>query len=34
VRAVVDLLAEVASTRIAAIENYAHTQVALMVRRL
>jgi len=31
---VVDLLAEVASTRIAAIENYAHTQVALMVRRL
>jgi light-regulated signal transduction histidine kinase (bacteriophytochrome) len=33
-RAAVDLLAEVASTRIAAIENYAHTQVALMVRRL
>jgi hypothetical protein len=30
----VDLLAEVASTRIAAIENYAHAQVALMVRRL
>jgi light-regulated signal transduction histidine kinase (bacteriophytochrome) len=34
VRAAVDLLAEVASTRIAAIENYAHAQVALMVRRL
>jgi light-regulated signal transduction histidine kinase (bacteriophytochrome) len=34
VRAMVDLLAEVASTRIAAIEHYAHTQVALMVRRL
>ena len=33
-RAAVDLLAEVASTRIAAIENYAHAQVALMVRRL
>lgn len=33
-RQAVDLLAEVASTRIAAIENYAHTQVALMVRRL
>ena len=33
-RTAVDLLAEVASTRIAAIENYAHTQVALMVRRL
>jgi chemotaxis family two-component system sensor kinase Cph1 len=33
-RAAVDLLAEVASTRIAAIENYAHSQVALMVRRL
>jgi light-regulated signal transduction histidine kinase (bacteriophytochrome) len=34
VRAAVDLLAEAASTRITAIENYAHTQVALMVRRL
>ena len=34
VRAAVDLLAEAASTRIGAIENYAHTQVALMVRRL
>jgi two-component system, chemotaxis family, sensor kinase Cph1 len=34
VRAAVELLAEVASTRIAAIENYAHAQVALMVRRL
>ncbi len=33
-RRAVDLLAEVASTRIAAIENYAHAQVALMVRRL
>ena len=33
-RAAVDLLAEVASTRIASIEHYAHTQVALMVRRL
>ena len=33
-RAAVDMLAEVASTRIAAIENYAFTQVALMVRRL
>jgi len=33
-RAAVDLLAEVASTRISAIENYAHAQVALMVRRL
>ena len=33
-RQVVDLLAEVASTRIAAIENYAHAQVALMVQRL
>jgi light-regulated signal transduction histidine kinase (bacteriophytochrome) len=30
----VEILAEVASTRIAAIENYAHAQVALMVRRL
>lgn len=34
VRTAVELLAEVASTRIAAIENYAHAQVALMVRRL
>jgi chemotaxis family two-component system sensor kinase Cph1 len=34
VRAAAELLAEVASTRIAAIENYAHAQVALMVRRL
>ncbi len=34
VRAAADLLAEVASTRITAIENYAHAQVALMVRRL
>jgi light-regulated signal transduction histidine kinase (bacteriophytochrome) len=33
-RAAIDLLAEVASTRISAILNYAHTQVALMVRRL
>ncbi len=33
-RAATDLLAEVASTRISAIENYAHAQVALMVRRL
>jgi chemotaxis family two-component system sensor kinase Cph1 len=33
-RAAADLLSEVASTRIAAIENYAHAQVALMVRRL
>ncbi len=33
-RAAVDLIAEVASTRLAAIENYAHAQVALMVRRL
>jgi chemotaxis family two-component system sensor kinase Cph1 len=33
-RAAVGLLAEAASTRITAIENYAHTQVALMVRRL
>ena len=33
-RAAIDLLAEVASTRIAAIANYAHAQVALMVRRL
>ena len=34
VRAAAELLAEVASTRITAIENYAHAQVALMVRRL
>jgi len=34
VRAAAELLAEVAATRIAAIENYAHAQVALMVRRL
>ena len=34
VRAACDLLAEVVSTRIAAIENYAHAQVAVMVRRL
>ncbi|HEY6134916.1 MAG TPA: GAF domain-containing protein [Rubrivivax sp.] len=33
-RAAADLLAEVASTRLSAIENYAHAQVALMVRRL
>ena len=34
VRAAADLLAEVTSTRIAAIENYAHAQVAIQVRRL
>ena len=34
VRAAAELLGEVASTRITAIENYAHAQVALMVRRL
>lgn len=34
VRAAAELLTEVASTRITAIENYAHAQVALMVRRL
>ena len=34
VRAACDLLAEVMATRIAAIENYAHAQVAVMVRRL
>jgi chemotaxis family two-component system sensor kinase Cph1 len=34
VRAAADLLAEVVATRIAAIENYAYAQVALMVRRL
>ena len=32
--AAADLLAEVVSTRIAAIENYAHAQVAIQVRRL
>ncbi|MES2974260.1 MAG: GAF domain-containing protein [Pseudomonadota bacterium] len=34
VRSAADLLAEVISTRIAAIENYAHAQVAIQVRRL
>ncbi len=34
VRAAADLLAEVVSTRIAAIEHYAHAQVAVHVRRL
>ncbi|MBU1360961.1 MAG: GAF domain-containing protein [Gammaproteobacteria bacterium] len=34
VRAAADLIAEVASTRIAAIENYAYAQVAIQVRRL
>jgi hypothetical protein len=34
VRAACELLAEVVSTRIAAIENYAHAQVAILVRRL
>ena len=33
-RSACDLLAEVAATRIAAIENYAHAQVAMLVRRL
>jgi light-regulated signal transduction histidine kinase (bacteriophytochrome) len=33
-RASVDLFAEVVSTRIAAIEHYAHAHVALLVRRL
>lgn len=33
-RAACDLLGEVVSTRIAAIENYAHAQVAVLVRRL
>ena len=33
-RVACDLLAEVAATRIAAIENYAHAQVAILVRRL
>ncbi len=34
IRAAAELLAEVISTRIAAIENYAHAQVAMQVRRL
>ena len=34
VRSAADLLAEVASTRIAAIENYSHAQGAIQVRRL
>ncbi len=34
VRAAADLLGEVASTRIAALENYARAQVAIQVRRL
>jgi chemotaxis family two-component system sensor kinase Cph1 len=34
VRAACELLAEVVATRIAAIENYAHAQVAILVRRL
>jgi chemotaxis family two-component system sensor kinase Cph1 len=34
VRSAADLLAEVISTRIAAIENYAHAQGAIQVRRL
>ena len=34
VRAAADLLAEVAATRIAAIENYVYAQVAIQVRRL
>ncbi len=34
VRAACELLGEVVSTRIAAIENYAHAQVAVLVRRL
>lgn len=33
-RAACDLMSEVVSTRIAAIENYAHAQVAILVRRL
>ena len=33
-RAACDLLGEVVSTRIAAIENYAHAQVAVLVRQL
>lgn len=34
IRMAAELLAEVISTRIAAIENYAHAQVAIQVRRL
>ena len=34
VRAAAELLGSVASTRIAAIENYAHAQVAILVRQL
>lgn len=34
VRAACEMFAEVISTRIAAIENYAHAQVAMLVRRL
>jgi two-component system, chemotaxis family, sensor kinase Cph1 len=34
VRAATEMLAEVVATRIAAIENYAHAQVAILVRRL
>ncbi len=34
VRAAVEMLAEVLSTRIAAIENYAHAQVDILARRL
>ena len=34
IRAAAELLAEVIATRIAAIENYAHAQVAIQVRRL
>jgi PAS domain S-box-containing protein len=34
IRAACDLLAEVITTRIAAIENYAHAQVSILVRRL
>jgi light-regulated signal transduction histidine kinase (bacteriophytochrome) len=33
-RSAAELLAEIAATRIAAIENYAHAQVAIQVRRL
>ena len=34
IRATCDLLAEMVSTRITALENYAHAQVAVLVRRL
>jgi PAS domain S-box-containing protein len=34
VRAACELLAEIVATRIAAIDNYAHAQVAILVRRL